>query len=253
MKSNEALPSPLDRQLALTRAAYTPSAALRERVLARLDVGEARPAAHATASAQKSPGLRSAASRVLAGASLIGLGFAAGWSANAMRAPLPPLPPTPQLAFDLSPIAPEPAPMPELDAPSALASARVPPAPAPRRAPAQGTTARDRSLGTATSPEAPTAGSTRDELVLLQRAERAIRADNSALALALIGELEESYPRSVLLEERRAIELMAHCAAGATDGAVRAERFKREHSRSVYAERIAELCRSGRAPAPRAR
>ena len=103
------------------------------------------------------------------------------------------------------------------------------------------------------SPEASLAGGRRDELLLLQRAERAVRASNSALALALIGELEENYPRSVLLEERRAIELMAHCAAGATDGAARARRFERDHPRSVYAERITELCRASRAPAPSTR
>jgi hypothetical protein len=47
-----------------------------------------------------------------------------------------------------------------------------------------------------------------------------------------------------LLEERKAIELIALCAAGATDGSVRAERFIRDHPHSVYAGRIAELCRS---------
>jgi hypothetical protein len=82
----------------------------------------------------------------------------------------------------------------------------------------------------------------RDELALLQRAERAVRAENSALALMLTSELEERYPRSQLLEERNAIELMAHCVAHATDARPRAERFLRAHPRSVYAERIAALC-----------
>ena len=69
-----------------------------------------------------------------------------------------------------------------------------------------------------------------------------MRAGNSALALALIAELEVNYPRSKLLEERRAVELMAHCAAGATDGRTRAERFLREQPRSIYAARVDELC-----------
>jgi hypothetical protein len=66
--------------------------------------------------------------------------------------------------------------------------------------------------------------------------------------LALIAELEASYPRSKLLEERRAIELMAHCAAGATDGATRAERFLREQPRSIYAARIETLCNAPALP-----
>jgi hypothetical protein len=87
-----------------------------------------------------------------------------------------------------------------------------------------------------------------DELGLLRRAERAVRGDNSALALALIGELEHRYPRSSLFEERRAIELMAHCAAGATDARARARRFLNEHPRSVYAGRIHELCHESGEP-----
>jgi hypothetical protein len=76
----------------------------------------------------------------------------------------------------------------------------------------------------------------------LRRAERAVRAENSALALALIGELWQHYPRSSLLEERRAIELLAHCGAGATDSSVRARRFLREQPRSVYAGRVRRMC-----------
>ena len=76
----------------------------------------------------------------------------------------------------------------------------------------------------------------------MQRTERAVRAGNSALALMLLGELETGYPRSELLEERRALELLAYCVANATDSVPRAERFLREHPRSVYAERIGALC-----------
>jgi hypothetical protein len=260
MKTTAPLSSSLDRQLALTRSAYTPSAALRERVLARINPGAAPPAAPIGADGQTRLGLRSMASRVFAGATLIGLGFAAGWSANAARTPLPPpLLPTPQLAFELhqAPIAPEPtAPEPaafDPATPSASPSPRVPRSASPKQVAAQSTTARPDRASTLSSPEASTAAGRRDELLLLQRAERAVRSNNSALALALIGELEENYPRSVLVEERRAIELMAYCRAGATDGAARAQRFERDHPRSVYAERIAELCRASRAPAPASR
>ena len=91
-----------------------------------------------------------------------------------------------------------------------------------------------------------------DELALLRRAERAVRADDSALALALIGELEARYPDSRLLEERRALELMAYCGAGSTDARSRAERFLREHPESVYAGRIREACPIEESSSPRA-
>jgi hypothetical protein len=89
---------------------------------------------------------------------------------------------------------------------------------------------------------APEQQGVREELVLLQRAERAVRAGNAALALALTGEFDQRYPRSRLVEERHAIELMAYCLAGATDSATRGARFAREYPTSVYAERIATLC-----------
>lgn len=84
-----------------------------------------------------------------------------------------------------------------------------------------------------------------DELALLRRAERAVRGGNAALALALIGEVEARHPRSTLLEERRAIELLAHCAVNATDARARAERFLRDHPSSVYAGRVRETCPTG--------
>ena len=93
-----------------------------------------------------------------------------------------------------------------------------------------------------------------DELALLRRADRAVRAGNAALALALIAELETHHPRSPLLEERRAIELLAYCVAGATDAGTRATRFLREHPSSVYAGRIRQACpREGDSSAPEPR
>lgn len=93
---------------------------------------------------------------------------------------------------------------------------------------------------------APKAGEPRDwrgELELLERAERGVRADNAALALALLREHEARYPKSVLLEERRAIELMAHCRVRATDGKARATRFLADYPSSVYADRVTDLCK----------
>jgi hypothetical protein len=83
-----------------------------------------------------------------------------------------------------------------------------------------------------------------DELALLGRADRAVRTEDAALALALIGELDARHPDSKLMEERRAIELLAHCEAGATDAKARSERFLRAHPGSVYGGRIRETCPS---------
>jgi hypothetical protein len=82
------------------------------------------------------------------------------------------------------------------------------------------------------------------ELALLERAERAVRAKHPALALALIEELEQRHPRSPLQEERRSIELMAHCQAEGPgrDTAQRLESFVRRYPESAYSARIAAEC-----------
>jgi hypothetical protein len=84
------------------------------------------------------------------------------------------------------------------------------------------------------------------ELALLERAERAVRAKHPALALALIEELEQRRPRSPLQEERRSIELMAHCQAKGpgSDTAQRLDRFVRRYPESAYSARIAAECGS---------
>jgi hypothetical protein len=100
-------------------------------------------------------------------------------------------------------------------------------------------------------PASPAAASTQlepakpsDELALLRRADRAVRAEDAALALVLVGELDARHPDSKLMEERRAIELLAYCEAGATDAKARTERFLRAHQGSVYEGRIRETCPS---------
>jgi hypothetical protein len=82
-----------------------------------------------------------------------------------------------------------------------------------------------------------------DELSLLERAERAVRARHPQLAIALTAELSQRHPTSALHEERRAIELMAHCQSGAAETAALAERFTARYPDSVYAERISGECR----------
>jgi len=82
------------------------------------------------------------------------------------------------------------------------------------------------------------------ELGLIQRAERAVRAKNPELALALSDELAERYPRSALREERGAILLMARCQLEASDTVAERERFTQRYPRSVYTDRIKSECGS---------
>jgi hypothetical protein len=251
----------LERQLELTRAAYAPAPELRERVLEKLSLGRAPaipgilPAtpggALGAASGSAWAALRANGLKALVGMGLLSLGFAAGWQANAARDEPPPLPSAPrsvaaEALVVLTPDTDGAAEVPlasERPAQQSLDSAR--PAsggrPVPATRVARGDAARK-------APPPPGDSAARVELALLQRAERAVRADNAALGLALIAELETKYPHSKLLEERHAIELMAHCAAGATDGAARAERFLREQPRSIYAARIETLCKPRATP-----
>ena len=264
-------PHALERELELARAAYTPRADLRERVLDKLLHGPGMTAGSSAASGGRvaaPPGprwLRVAAPKALAVVGLVALGFGAGWQANRAYQQPPPLPSAPSVDAPDAIVMPEPVALP-VDASDGFvaaplaneATARLAPPgrashPSARRV-ARGTPSHTPGSADARSQPSPARlddGSTREELALLQRAERAVRAGNAALGLALIAELEAGYPRSKLLEERRAVELMAHCAAGATDSRARAERFLREQPRSIYAVRIDELCSASRKPSQR--
>jgi hypothetical protein len=81
-----------------------------------------------------------------------------------------------------------------------------------------------------------------EELQLLVRAERALRARHPELALSLAAELEERFPGSGLQEERRAIALLAHCQRDAVGARSLAEGFAQRYPGSVYVERIARGC-----------
>jgi hypothetical protein len=234
----------------LTRAwqSWAPSPELDARVRARLTSSTAvtmgaMGLGAATGAGRPSPWASLQASGklgALVGAGLIGVGFLSGYLAHSSASPRPEPQraavvaasgtAVPQVVAEPSPVAPSDA----LDAPR---EPEPEPAEAPRKrsAPASPLPPPAATPG----PASPAPG---EELALLQRAERAVRADNAALALALIDELEARYPRSTLLEERSAIELLAHCRAGATDARTRAARFLRQHPSSLYAGRVRELC-----------
>lgn len=237
-------PDLVDRYLQSTRAALAPSPDLRERVQARLQVGATPIAVPPSLAAVEPRGLlRSKAANLALSGALLALGFVAGYALRPDTGVPPPLPRPAQPAMDWEIEAPGDTSAAPGWAPSA-ALARDPTVDSPRTPHARKPGAPARSPLEPQPPDPPQARGPNEELALLARAERAVRADNSALALVLIDELEARFPISRLLEERRAIELLAHCAARASDARQRAERFLRQHPRSVYAERIAALCPS---------
>jgi hypothetical protein len=141
-------------------------------------------------------------------------------------------------------------------APAALAEAE-PAAPAPPVAPRQQATLSARAArraaerAPATEPAERARGShlpggpresLADELALLSRSERAIRAGEPVLALALLDELEARHPRSRMSEERSAVRVLAECALSAPAARRRAELFLRDRSASVYSDRVRHMC-----------
>jgi hypothetical protein len=126
---------------------------------------------------------------------------------------------------------------------AAAASRSAPEARAPRP---RATPKLERPPGRAPRPPelAPGAG-IEHELALLRRVERAIRANEAALALALLAELDEHFPETTLDEERLAARRLAECHAGKPDASSRARRFLVEHATSVYRQRIELACGLG--------
>jgi hypothetical protein len=264
-----------DKQLSRAWEAMSPPAGLEAKVRARL-LSAGSSAADTAGAASRAPSGAAARFRALrasgavgAGAAvvLLGLGFIAGYFTRPPSVEPVPTPPAPistgsgQPPNRAAPAAPAPeapssapaaARAPEMDAPASVAA----PAPvasterdAARHAPSRptnterGSTAQRASRGGTRAPSAANAANAaNDELVLLERAERAVRAHNPDLALVLTGELEDRYPASPLHEERRAIELMARCQAGSSLALELGERFARLYPGSVYGERIANEC-----------
>lgn len=81
------------------------------------------------------------------------------------------------------------------------------------------------------------------ELSMLQRARRALNAENGRLALGIVQELDERFPRGVLLEERTATRILSLCLLGRDDEARSfGAEFLARHPSSVYAERVRASC-----------
>jgi hypothetical protein len=78
---------------------------------------------------------------------------------------------------------------------------------------------------------------------LLRRARSALSKHEPELALALLDELDERFPRTLLDEERGATRVLALCAHGQLAAAEQlARRLLANHPRSIYAPRIAQSC-----------
>lgn len=216
-----------ERQLALGWRALSPPKGLEERVRARVRMPVSRWQA-----------LRaSGALGVGAGALLVGLGFGAGYWLRPPRVVEMPasdvLHPAP-MTMEMQVVAEVGAADEEREPPREPAPPSKP-VTAPKRRGSQGLTR---------------SGADGGELALIERAERALRARNPEVALALSGELAERFPQSALHEERRAILLMARCQAGASGTAAEHEQFARRYPGSVYTERIASECQHAQPTSP---
>jgi hypothetical protein len=119
----------------------------------------------------------------------------------------------------------------------ALGSAAVDP-PVSKSAPSGARTA----VEIAPPPLLPSGDAFEDEVSLMRRVERALRAKNPQLARALLAEMDQRVPRGALLEERAAARVLAGCLEDGDRGRATAERFLRERPRSLYGSRVRSLC-----------
>lgn len=225
----------IDETLKLACQGLAPTSVERQRLRAAIAARAALPigassieAAPRGWSALKASG----ASGIAVGAALLALGFAGGLLIGSERHAPQPTAPVATLAPVVDP-APVASAAPNVPVPVVVPvpDAIVAPAPSPRARP---TAARSDAF--------------ERELALLQRAERAIRNQDPALALSLLGELEREHPRAALAEERKAARVMANCQAKEPTASLAAERFLRDAPASVYSDRVRALCRLAAEP-----
>jgi len=239
-------PDAVARTLSLARGALSPPPEEKARVRAALGPSPWRAGAAvalpeapgpAQSLAAPAPGVRlgARAGSLLAAAFIaaVGASFVSGYRLGQERAASAPGAAEPAPALTQPPSRPpllEAAPERDLAASAALERA-------PQKA-AEGRAPKRRSPPVPPAPEP----SPVDELALLRRVERALRGREPALALALLAELDERFPKSALGEERRASSAMAHCQLNDPGAAERAARFLREHGSSVYADHVRVSC-----------
>jgi hypothetical protein len=82
-----------------------------------------------------------------------------------------------------------------------------------------------------------------DAVRLLRRARSALSKGEAALALALLDELDQRFPRELLDEERGATRVLALCANGDESAAsALARALLSAHPRSIYTPRLEQSC-----------
>lgn len=243
---------PIERRLMLARTATWAPEAAKARVRAQLASGGA-----SAARAARTGGVTKLTTTLLVGAS-----FVAGYWLGVQRSAEPgtsavnavsPVSPVSRVSAAERPLEhATPSPSVSVAATDAeVASNRGAPAAratAPRRA-SSGARATSNPLGRdeparpllARAPAAPS-DPVADELALLARVERAIRAGQPALALSFLDELDARLPSSTMLEERGAARLLADCALSTPGSRRRAELFLSDRAASVYSDRLRRSC-----------
>jgi hypothetical protein len=85
-----------------------------------------------------------------------------------------------------------------------------------------------------------------DELTLLGRAQRYLRAGDASDALAILDSLSERCPEGELAEERSLTRILALCRLGReAEARTLGRAFRRAYPRSVHLERLDASCASG--------
>ncbi len=78
---------------------------------------------------------------------------------------------------------------------------------------------------------------------MLERVDQAIRSSEPQLALGLIRELDQRFPKGKLLDERAAARVMAQCLQLEPAAARQAgENYLRKAPGRAYHERVRQLC-----------
>jgi hypothetical protein len=174
-----------------------------------------------------------------------------GWNGSAWKAPSAPVVDAVAAPQAASSAPPESSPATVEEAPAA--PEQGPPAldARPDEAAAEADAARTRALAASRAraarriPAAPAQpeSSLAVELAMLQRARRALNADNGRLALGIVEELDERFPKGVLVEERSATRILSLCQLERAAEAKQAARnFLELYPSSVYAERVRQSC-----------
>jgi hypothetical protein len=93
------------------------------------------------------------------------------------------------------------------------------------------------------SPSASAASSLEAEVALVREARRALNANDTARAMALLDEHAARFPNGTLVQDRDALQVFATCAAGQEDAARElATVFLSRHPGSSYALSVRSAC-----------